>query len=96
MAGEPTTRSVPVTGTEVDPPAESVDVPGTGTGIEETDGAGHVTETGRGRVAHGIEIGIGTATVGGAGHVIGIVGTEGGITSRGLVRRSLSSVQANL
>lgn len=84
MVGEPTTRSAPVTETEVDPPAESADVPATG-----TDGAGHVIETGGGGVAHGIE----TATAGGAGHVIGIVGTEGGVTDRGLVRRN---AQANL
>ena len=79
MVGELTTRNAPVTETEVDPPAESVDAPGTG-----TDGAGHVIETGRGGVAHGIA----TATVGGADHVIGIAETEGGVTDRGLVRGS--------
>ena len=86
MAGKQTTRSVPVTETEVDPPAKDVDAPG-------TDGADHVTETEGG----GVEIGgIGVAVVavaavvGGAGHVIvtGIVGTENGLTVRDLVRRS--------
>ncbi len=81
MAGELTTRSVLVIETEGDPPVESVDVPVTG-----TDGADHVTETGRGGVAH--EIGIETATVEGAGHVIGIVETEGGVTDLSLVQGS--------
>ena len=85
MVGEPTTMSdlVTETGTEVDPLAESVDALGTGT--EETEGAGHVTETGRGGVAHEIE----TGTVGEAGHAIGIVGTGGGVTDRGLARESV-------
>ena len=86
MVGEQTTRSDLVTETEDDPLAESVDAPGTG-----TDGAGHVIETGRGGVALGIEIE--TETGGGAGHVIGIVETEGGITGRGLTR---GTVRPNL
>ena len=85
MVGEPTMRNVPVTETEVDPPAESVDAPEI-----ETDEAGHVIETGRGGVVHGIE----TATEEGAGHVIGIVGTtEGGVIDQGLGR---GSAQASL
>ena len=86
MVGEPTTMSVLVTetGTEVDPPVESVDALGTGT--EET-----VTETGRGGVAREIE----TGTVGEAGHVIGIVETRGGVTDRGLERESVVG-EANL
>ena len=89
MVGEPTMMSVLVTetGTEVDPPAESDDALGTGT--EETEGAGHVTETGRGGVAHEIE------TVGEADHVIGIVGTRGGVTDRGLARGNVVG-EANL
>ena len=88
MVGGQTTRSVLVTetGTGVDPPAESDDAPVTET--EETDGVGHVTETGRGGVAHEIE----TGTVGEAGHVIGIVGTGGGVTDQGPARGSVGEV----
>ena len=77
MAGKPITRkSDHVTGTEVDPLEENADAPET-----ETDGAGHVTETG------GNEVGI-VIVVGGVGHVTGIDGTEGRAIVRDLVQGS--------